>query len=382
MMAPMKESAFVSGFTVLHDFDGAWREPLAGVRHRAVRRAAEQVRERFVAGPRVVAVRTIDRTTLPYPTKYAFASAALSPAPFVTLTHRTHLVQFLQKGVLKNMLFNPTDIEAARETPYFARLLSRMGRAEPLLAKGFTPLTTALEHLGLAVDDIDYVAFDHFHTQDLRGLLGTKDGSQKALFPNAVLLAPKKEWDDWDDLHPVQRAFFVHDGKKNVATDKVLFTAGDLLLGDGVMLLRTPGHTSGNQTLFLNTEGGVWGISENGTAADNWSPVDSKIPRLASVCRQQDLDVVINSNTPESAADQYTSMVLERTIVSRVSRAPAFVQMFPSSEVTPSLLSPGLAPTIIHRAITSGAVSKPARQSATRPERPVHAARTDTDSAG
>ena len=39
-------------------------------------------------------------------------------------------------------------------------------------------------------------------------------------------------------------------------------------------------------------------------------------------------------------------MVLERTIVDRVNRAPAFVQMFPSSEVTPSALSPGLKPTI------------------------------------
>ena len=32
------------------------------------------------------------------------------------------------------------------------------------------------------------------------------------------------------------------------------------------MLIRTPGHTSGNQTLFIHTEQGVWGISENGTA--------------------------------------------------------------------------------------------------------------------
>ena len=79
------------------------------------------------------------------------------------------------------------------------------------------------------------------------------------------------------------------------------------------MLLRTPGHTTGNQTLFVNTGAGVWGVSENGTAADNWSPLDSKIPGLPAICRKQDLDIVLNANTPENGADQYTSMVLEKT---------------------------------------------------------------------
>jgi len=134
----------------------------------------------------------------------------------------------------------------------------------------------------------------------------------------------------------------------------VSLTTGDFSLGDGVMLLRTPGHTSGNQTLFLSTDSGVWGVSENGTCADNWSPMDSRIPGLRSLCRKQDVDVVLNSNTPERGADQYTSMVLERTVVDRVKRAPAFVQMFPSSEVTPSALSPGLKPTILHRSVTHG----------------------------
>src|SRR5208282_858753 len=131
---------------------------------------------------------------------------------------------------------------------------------------------------------------------------------------------------------------------------------GDYVLGDGVMVLRTPGHTSGNQTLLFNTDTGVWGVSENGTCADSWSPMDSSISGLRSFCRRQDVDVVLNANTPERGAEQYTSMVLERTLVDRVKRAPAFVQMFPSSEITPSKLAPGLAPTLLHRAVTSGEV--------------------------
>ena len=151
-----------------------------------------------------------------------------------------------------------------------------------------------------------------------------------------------------------------------VRCENVILTDGNFALGDGVMLLRTPGHTSGNQTLFLNTDSGVWGISENGTCADNWSPLESRIKGLAFLCKMQDLDVVLNANTPEYGALQYSSMIMERTLVDRVRRAPAFVQMFPSSEVTPSLLAPGLRPTLLHRALTHGEIARPAPRPAPR----------------
>jgi hypothetical protein len=163
----------------------------------------------------------------------------------------------------------------------------------------------------------------------------------------------------------------VRDGKRGVKEKQVCLTTSDYVLGDGVMLLRTPGHTSGNQTLFLNTEQGVWGISENGTCADNWSPHDSKIPGLAYTCKMQDLDLVVNANTPEGGATQYTSMVLERAIVDRVRRAPAFVQMFPSSEVTPALSAPALSPTFLHKSLSFGDVARP---SARVPSAADHAA--------
>lgn len=349
----------------LTDLDQAWRETANGALLRAVRKAGERLRERFAAGPRCVSVRTLPLTTLAYPTRYAFWAAAISPAPFVIMTHRCLLVQFLEKGELKNLLFNPTDIDGARATPFFARLIDEMGeRMADLMAKRWEPLETQLARLGVQAEDIDYIAYDHFHTQDLRSALGTTDGTRKARFPNAKLLAPKSEWVEWDDLHPFQKAWFVRDGRQGVNMHNVVLTDGDLVLGDGVMLLRTPGHTVGNQTLFVNTDGGVWGVSENGTCADNWSPLESRIRGLAYMCKKQDLDVVLNANTPELGAVQYTSMILERTLVDRVKRAPAFVQMFPSSEVTPSLLSPGLAPTLLHQEIVHGQVARPTSRSA------------------
>ena len=356
------------GAAPISELDAAWAQGAAGARHRAVRSAAERLRDRFAAGPRAVSVRTLPVVTSPYPTKHAFWGAALSVAPYVLFEHRCLVVQFLQRGELRTLLFNPTDVAGARATPYFARLAARVPqRVQGLLARELPSVPQQLAGLGLRVEDVDYVAFDHFHVQDLRPIVGTDDGLVKARYPNATLLAPRVEWDDWDDVHPLQRAWYVRDGKLGVQHSRVFLTSGDIALGDGVMLVRTPGHTSGNQTLFVNTDSGVWGTSENGTCADSWSPMDSGISGLRSFCRRQDVDVVLNANTPERGAEQYTSMVLERTLVDRVKRAPAFVQMFPSSEITPSAVSPGLKPTILHRAISHGDVA------ASRRSRPSHA---------
>lgn len=364
----MPQHATPPGTAPIPELDAAWSLGAAGPRHRAIRSSAERLRDRFAAGPRVVCVRTLPVVTSPYPTKHAFWGAALSVAPFVVFEHRCLLVQFLQRGELKTLLFNPTDVSGARSTPYFARLAARVPeRLQRVLSPEFLSLPEQLAGLGLRAEDVDYVAFDHFHVQDLRPIVGTDDGRIRPRFPGATLLAPRVEWDDWDDLHPMQRAWYVRDGKLGVERSRVYLTSGDLALGDGVMLLRTPGHTSGNQTLFVNTDSGVWGVSENGTCADSWTPMDSSISGLRSFCRRQDVDVVLNANTPERGAEQYTSMVLERTMVDRVKRAPAFVQMFPSSEIIPSAVSPGLKPTILHRAISHGDVAAPRRS------RPSHA---------
>src|SRR6266852_5087514 len=96
--------------------DGAWKLRHHGDQLREVRRAAEKLRARFASGPRCVSVRTLPLTTLPYPAKFAFNGMTPAPAPFVTMTHRCLLVQFLQQGEPKNLLFNPTDLQGARAT--------------------------------------------------------------------------------------------------------------------------------------------------------------------------------------------------------------------------------------------------------------------------
>jgi hypothetical protein len=352
----MMSFAQATELVTIPDLDDVWAMQDPGRRLRSMRQKAEAIHDRFQQSLRTIAVRTLPLSTLLYPTKYAFWGTAFSPAPYVAMTHRCLLVQFFQNGQPKILLFNPTDVIAARRTPFFARIVDLVGEtmAYKVLSKQFASLESQLEVFGIKPEHIDYLAFDHFHTQDLRTLLGTTDGRFTARFPKAKLLAPRNEWYAWDCLHPMQKAWFVADGKLGVNTKQVVLTENDLQLGDGVWLFRTPGHTVGNQTLIFQTESGIWGCSENGTCVDSYSPLDSTIAGLVRNCRHTDMDVVLNSNTPEGGAKQYDSMILERTLVDRVKRAPTFVQMFASSEITPSAMAPGLSPTLIFGEVTSG----------------------------
>lgn len=355
----------------LHALDQAWAHSVHGPRLKAVQRAGDMLSDKLRHGPDVVSVRTLPLTTLVYPTKYAFSAACRVPMPFVVMSHRALLVQVRAEGEIKNILFNPTNFETSIEAPFFRKLADQYGEwlAKSVLTKRFGSVEEQLAKLGLTPEDIDVIAFDHFHVQDLRPLLGVRgvpgEPDREGLYPRAVLLAPRCEWEDWDDLHPFQRAWFVRDGKRGIPEERVVFTDNDLSLGDGCVLLRTKGHTSGNQTLFVKTERGVFGCSENGTCADNWAPLESKIPGLREVARLQDLEVILNSNTPEEGSTQYTSMMLERAMVDRAHDNPAFFQMFSSSEVTASPLALGIKATHVFGEITSGHVTFPAQKKRT-----------------
>ncbi|MEM7448761.1 MAG: hypothetical protein AAF355_11015 [Myxococcota bacterium] len=337
---------------IRHDFEQARAQTAKGPAMRALRRAAERVGAELSNGPKVHAVRTLPISRIIYPASFAFQGALALPLPFVCLTHRCLLVQFYADGALRNLLFNPTDRECAKETPYFRRWKSCIGqRQAEHLVTSYGTVEAQLQALGIAPEDIDLVAFDHLHAQDLRPLLGTLDDCesdrvQRCRFPNAHLLVAKCDWEDWDDLHPLQRPWFVRNGKRSVRTDRVVFTDADLQLGDGCMLVRTPGHTRGNQTLFVHGADGVFGCSENGVSCDSWAPYESRLPGLRRFARDFGVKVVLNANTAESTADQYNSMILESTLVDRLPSAPAFPQMFPSSELTPTLIAPGVRPSV------------------------------------
>lgn len=330
-------------FEAVPDMDAAWKVDGAASRLAAVRKGAQALRERFASEPPVIAVRTFELLTLAYPVRFGFWGAARVPMPYVLVRHRAVLVQFQQEGELRNLLFNPTEVAQVSRVPYLEQHRERRGVLGRMALQVHEALEPQLRRIGVTPEDIDYVAFDHFHLQDLRRLVGPVNGSAPR-FPRARLLAPRREWSAWDELHPLQAPFFIPGGKKGVPAERVLLSDKDLRLGDGVMLVRTPGHTAGHQTLFFKTDTGVWAVTENGICADNWSPRASRIPGLASRVQAQGLEVLPNLSSSESGVDQYNSMVLERTLVDRARDDASFLQLLPSFEATASRLTPGMRP--------------------------------------
>ena len=337
----------------------------------ALAAAGRALHDELAAGPRAQALLACDLVTLPYPTAYAMAGATWLPWPFIWFTHRMLVVRYSDRaGVSRTLLFNPTDHLQARTTPYFAHLAARAGDllAHHVLSTVHGTFESELALLGVKPADVDYVAFDHLHTQDLRRHAGTTrpvaafgPAPLAAALPNAHFLIPRAEWAIWEDPHPLQHGWFVPHALDGLDTARVVLLDGDHALGDGVWLVSTPGHTLGNQSLVVNTAQGVYVVSENGVSACAYAPAESGIPGLAGFARERGLDLILNSNTLESSMDQYDSMILEKSIAGPCPADPRFPCVYPSSELAFHVLAPGLSGAFAHGRVRTGALAQSPR---------------------
>ena len=353
-----------ASLTRLSEMDTAWSEDNPGVRLAAVRRAGMKLRQRILDSGRTISVRTFPVNAFPYPNAYGMAGAASSPAPYVILKNAMQLVQVQEGGGrVVNILCNPSDPSRSVEAPYFRKQMDRFG--ERFARKIFPQLSTvpdALASVGLTPEDIDFVTFDHLHTQDVRGLLGTTEPEPgkplptPALLPRAKLLVQRSELRTLEELHPLQARWYVKDGIRAVPRDRFLVLEGDYTIGGGFALVRTPGHTEGNHSLVMHTGTGLWTVSENGVAVECYAPMASKVPGVRKYARETGSEFILNSNTREDSLDQYISMALEKTLADPSAERPEFPQCFPSSEMVKSRMAPGLKPTFSHGGITWGEV--------------------------
>lgn len=344
----------------LPGLEEAWRERVAGLRLERLRAAAAAAREALLEQGPVEGLTTCPLVTFPYPTVFAFSGAALSPAPYVMMTNRMQVVQYRDwEGRPRILLFNPSDYDRGERAPFFAKLLERYGEfiGRRLLRTRHGTVASHLEALGLRPEDVDYLAFDHLHVQDLRGWLGGEGAS--AFFPRARLLVQRAEWEGTNNLHPMQRAWFVPDGVNGVPEARVVQMEGDAWLGPGVAIVSTPGHTLGNWSLAVVTDRGLFVVSENGVATESYTPERSGIPGIRSTAEHMGYEVVLNGNSREHSLDQYSSMVVEKVLAGPSKVDPAYVNFFPSSELTASLMAPGLSPTFSHREISQGQIVPP-----------------------
>jgi hypothetical protein len=337
----------------LTELDAAWRESSPGVRLDAVRRAARALHDRLTAAGPATSVRTWDMGTAPYPVRFGLDGTAKTRLPFLFIKNRMQLVQVTAGGRTTTVLVNPTDAARVPQTPYFARLVGMFGPlARPIVERSVhgTP-AEALAAWGVAPEAVDFVTFDHLHTQDVRGLLGPG-----GVLPRAKLLVQKAELETFELMHPLQRDWYQPDGLAGIAPDRIVALEGDYQIGPGLAVVRTPGHTRGNHSPVIMTDRGLWTVSENGVCIDAYAPESSRIKGLASHARATGVEVVLNANTREDSLDQYTSMILEKTLADPCPDRPEFPQHFCSSEMVAHPLSPGLKPTYSHGAITHGQV--------------------------
>ena len=257
------------------------------------------------------------------------------------------------------MLFSPSDIEGNRETPFFKRFSGMFGpfrsQLEPLFAPTLSTVEQALQKAGITPEQVDYISYDHLHTQDLRKWMGTD--KTPGYFPNAHLLVMKQEWESSLALTPPQKDWYCPNGLEGVPLKKVVMLDSSVSLGDGVALVQTPGHTEGNHSLVCNTPDGLMVTSENGVSADSYAPLHSRIRGVRDFAKHTGMEVILNGNTLEGGLDQYISMVMEKTIAGPSNRNPDFYNFVPSSELTSYWAFPGLKPAFSFGPLKFGDIS-------------------------
>jgi hypothetical protein len=366
-MTAVVEPPGATGVVPIEPFADVHAELQPGLQLEKIGPAAQRFRQWFSRTGMPDFVGTFDLSTLPYPTKFGLWRAASSPAPFLRLTHRMLVVRWREPdGRPRTLLFEPTDVDLARRTPYFARLSESTPDAfERLFARPLGDVLGHLRRLGLDPASVDWIAFDHLHTQDVRRWVGTtvpvpdlSPGEPlRPLLPNAKLIVQRAEIDSLRHLHPLQLPWYQPQAYSDLNPEAVHAIDGDILLGPGVALIATPGHTIGNHTLVLNTSTGIWASSENVIAAECLTPEHSRIPGLRRYAQNWAQEVILNANTLEDTASQYNSCVVEKSIVDVSRIDPRFVQFLPSSELTRSPLSPGATPTFAHLGIFHGTLT-------------------------
>ncbi|MDF1664970.1 MAG: hypothetical protein P1V97_24625 [Planctomycetota bacterium] len=359
-------------FKTLTHFQDVRQSPSPGVRKKKLIDAAHQLRQELLDGPPVAYYRSFDLVRLPYPIQYGLRGVASSLSGFIHILNRVVVIQFQSADGIKTLLSSPSDVERNAETPFFKRLSQGFGGAfsylEPILAPRLGTVEQALEKLKIKPEEIDYITFDHLHTQELRRWLGG-DGYEKAFFPKAKLLVMRQEWESTKSLIAPQLDWYCPQALSGISEDSVMLLDGDVQLGEGIALIQTPGHTEGNHSLVVRSPEGLLVSSENGVSADCYAPHKSKHNCFRRYAKDTGMDVVLNGNTLEGGLDQYLSMILERELAGPCPQNKDFYNVVPSSEWSFKRLFSSLSPSWTFGTREFGALDQSSHSS---PEAPVN----------
>lgn len=170
-------------------------------------------------------------------------------------------------------------------------------------------LAAQLVEIGVKPADVTHVALSHTHGDHVGNV---------ALFPSSIILIQGAEY-DWAMTQPVKPAFATTQTIEKVAGDRDVF-------GDGsVMILATPGHTPGHQSLLvlLPKSGPILLSGDAVHFRDNWE--NRRVPamnvnreqtlasmqRIASVVEARKAQLWINHDKAQSAQLRYAPAYYE-----------------------------------------------------------------------
>lgn len=338
----------MSIFTPFYHFEGT-RDALRPMeRIQRIREAAQDFRKTMLGKPKVRYYQSFELIRVPYPSKYGYLNAFALPTPFMHICNKLFVVQFDSSEGLKTLLVSPSDWEHQRETPFFAHLDETAGpfvdQMDLLIVKKTNTVLNVLKQIGLQPKDIDYITYDHLHTQNVTRWLG--GNGQTAIFPNAKLLIMREEWESAQSLLPWQNQWYCPNGIQGIDPSRIELFDDSIFLGDGsVALMRSQGHTEGNHSIVAHTDQGLLVTSENGISLDSYSPQYSKVAGLANFAKRTHAEIIINGNTLECSNDQYLSMVQEKEVAGPWPKDERFYNMALSSESDGYWLFPGTRPT-------------------------------------
>ena len=191
MNASTKESMDFTPFTQFGDV--SFNSP-PSTRLEQSRAIAKKFRETVLGSGTVTYYRSFDLVRVPYPVKYGFNNIVQTPSPYLHILNRMYVVQYVREGKKKTLLFSPSDILSNSETPFFHRLGKSFGIFEDfgkmMIAPVVRTVEQALQLTGISPSQVDYLSFDHLHTQDLRKWL--EMGTIGDTFPMRNSLSWKK----------------------------------------------------------------------------------------------------------------------------------------------------------------------------------------------
>jgi hypothetical protein len=357
----MNETLAQLGIKPIKQFDDSRSDCHPQSRLKAVKKAALNFREYMLGlDSEVIFYKSVDLVRVPYPTRYGLLNAAKILSPYMHIMNRLFIVQYKTPVGIKTLLFSPSDIDGNAETPYFKNLNTSWGVLAGPMQKFMAPIYNrvedALADVGISPEEIDFISYDHLHTQDIRKWLGSENS--RGLFPNAKLLVMRQEWESTMSLLPPQQLWYCPNGIYGINTDRIVLLDSSVLLGDSVALVQSPGHTEGNHSLVVHTPDGLLVTSENGVSVDNYSPLHSAIPGVKAYAQSTGMEVILNGNTLEGGLDQYISMVMEKTIAGPNPHNPDFCNLVTSSELTPYWGFPGIKPTFYVGSLEFGELIK------------------------